>query len=50
MGLLAAMANLANYRLAMAIVPATGRNHFFALYSVLSNVTLTLPTSACACR
>ena len=42
MGLLAAMANLANYRLVMAIVPAMGRNHFFALYSVVSNVTLGL--------
>ena len=42
MGLLAAMANLANYRLVMAIVPAMGRNHFFALFSVLSNVTLGL--------
>ena len=42
MGLLAALANLANYRLVMAIVPAMGRNHFFALFSVLSNVTLGL--------
>ncbi len=42
MGLLAALANMANNRLAMAIVPAMGRNHFFALYSVLNNVTLGL--------
>ena len=42
MGLLAALANLANYRLVMAIVPAMGRNHVFALFSVLSNVTLGL--------
>jgi MFS family permease len=42
MGLLAALANLANYRLVMAIVPAMGRNHFFAIYSVVSNVTLGL--------
>ncbi len=42
MGLLAALVNLAHHRLAMAIVPAMGRNHFFALYSVLSNVSLGL--------
>lgn len=42
MGLLAALANMANNRLAMAIVPPMGRNHFFALYSVISNVTLGL--------
>lgn len=42
MGLLAALANMANIRLAMAIVPAMGRNHFFALYSVVSNVALGL--------
>ncbi len=42
MGLLAALVNLANNRLAMAIVPKMGRNHFFALYSVLANVTLGL--------
>ena len=41
-GLLAALATMANNRLAMAIVPAMGRNHFFALYSVVSNVTLGL--------
>jgi MFS family permease len=42
MGLLAALVNMANNRLAMAIVPAAGRNHFFALYSVLNNVALGL--------
>lgn len=40
MGLLAALANMANNRLAMAVVPAQGRNHFFAIYSVVANVTL----------
>jgi MFS family permease len=42
MGLLAALANMANNRLAMAIVPHMGRNHFFALYSVLNNLALGL--------
>ncbi len=42
MGLLAALVSMANSRLAMAIVPVMGRNHFFALYSVLANVTLGL--------
>jgi MFS family permease len=42
MGLLAALANMSNNRLAMAVVPAMGRNHFFALYSVVSNVVLGL--------
>jgi len=42
MGLLAATVNMSNNRLAMAIVPAMGRNHFFALYSVIGNVTLGL--------
>lgn len=41
-GLLAALASMANSRLAMAIVPTMGRNHFFALYSVISNVALGL--------
>jgi MFS family permease len=40
MGLLAALVNMANNRLAMAIIPKMGRNHFFALYSVIANVTL----------
>lgn len=42
MGLMAALANMANNRLVMAIVPAMGRNHFFAIYSVVTNVTLGL--------
>lgn len=42
MGLLAALANMANNRLVMAIVPPMGRNHFFAIYSVVTNVTLGL--------
>lgn len=42
MGLLVALVNMANTRLAMAIVPAMGRNHFFAIYSVVGNVTLGL--------
>jgi len=42
MGLFAAMVNIACNRLAMAIIPAMGRNHFFALYSVFGNVTLGL--------
>jgi MFS family permease len=42
MGLLGAMVNMANVRLAMAVVPAMGRNHFFAIYSVVNNVTLGL--------
>jgi MFS family permease len=42
MGLLAALANMANNRLAMAVVPVMGRNHFFAIYSVVANVTLGL--------
>lgn len=40
MGLLVALVNMANTRLAMAIVPVMGRNHFFAIYSVIGNVTL----------
>jgi len=42
MGLLAALASMANNRLAMAVVPALGRNHFFAIYSVVANVSLGL--------
>jgi MFS family permease len=42
MGLLAALINLASNRLAMAVIPVMGRNHFFALYSVLGSVTLGL--------
>lgn len=42
MGLLAALCQMSNTRLAMAIIPVMGRNHFFAIYSVLGNVTLGL--------
>jgi MFS family permease len=42
MGLLAALVNMSNNRLAMTVIPAMGRNHFFALYSVIGNVTLGL--------
>jgi MFS family permease len=42
MGLLAALVTMAASRLAMAVIPVMGRNHFFALYSVLGSVTLGL--------
>jgi MFS family permease len=42
MGLLAALVNMANTRLAMVLIPEMGRNHFFAIYSVVLNVTLGL--------
>jgi len=42
MGLFAALVNMANNRLAMAVIPKMGRNHFFALYSVVANVALGL--------
>lgn len=42
MGLLGALVSMANTRLAMAVVPVMGRNHFFAIYSVVTNVTLGL--------
>jgi MFS family permease len=42
MGLLAALVQMSNIRLAMAVIPVMGRNHFFAIYSVLGNVTLGL--------
>jgi len=42
MGLLAALVSMSNTRLAMAVIPVMGRNHFFAIYSVVSNVTLGL--------
>lgn len=42
MGLLAALVQMCNTRLAMAIIPVMGRNHFFAIYSVVLNVTLGL--------
>jgi len=42
MGLLAAVIQMANTRLAMAVIPVMGRNHFFAIYSTIGNVTLGL--------
>jgi hypothetical protein len=39
MGLLASFVNMGVTRLVMAVVPAMGRSHFFAIYSVLLNVT-----------
>ena len=42
MGLFGALVGMANSRLAMAIIPAMGRNHFFVLYSVFASVTLGL--------
>ncbi|HOS75608.1 MAG TPA: MFS transporter [Verrucomicrobiota bacterium] len=42
MGLLVALVQMANTRLAMAIIPVMGRNHFFAIYSTIGNVTLGL--------
>ncbi len=40
MGLAYAALTMANTRLAMAVVPAMGRAHFFALFSVVSNLSL----------
>jgi hypothetical protein len=42
MGLLAALTQMANTRLAMAVIPVMGRHHFFAIYSTVGNVTLGL--------
>jgi len=42
MGLFTALVNMSNTRLVMAIAPVMGRNHFFALFSVLGNVALGL--------
>jgi MFS family permease len=42
MGLLAALVQMSTIRLAMAVIPVMGRNHFFALYSVIGNVALGL--------
>ena len=42
MGLLAALIQMSNTRLAMAIIPVMGRTHFFALFSVISSVALGL--------
>lgn len=41
-GLAGALWNLANVRMVMGIVPAMGRPHFLALYSVASNLTVGL--------
>jgi MFS family permease len=40
MGLFAVLVGMATSRLAMATIPALGRNHFFVLYSVFANVVL----------
>jgi len=42
MGLFAALVGMASSRLAMAIIPAMGRNHFFVIYSVFACVALGL--------
>lgn len=42
MGLCAALVSMANTRLVMAVVPVMGRNHFFAMFSVLMNLALGL--------
>lgn len=42
MGLGYAVYSMANTRLAMAVIPQMGRDHFFALYSVVSSLTLGL--------
>jgi MFS family permease len=42
MGLLGAMVTTSNTRLAMVLIPPMGRNHFFALYSVVGSVALGL--------
>jgi MFS family permease len=42
MGLLLAIVQMSNTRLAMEVIPPMGRNHFFAIYSVANNVTLGL--------
>lgn len=42
MGLAAALVNMANVRLAMAIIPVMGRDHFFALFSVVGSLMMGL--------
>ena len=42
MGLGASVFNMSNIRLAMVVTPEMGRNHFFALYSVVANLSLGL--------
>lgn len=40
MGLLTALVQMSNTRLAMGIIPVMGRTHFFALFSVIGSVAL----------
>ena len=42
MGFVYTLVNVNNTRLAMALTPAMGRSHFFALYSVVANLSLGL--------
>jgi MFS family permease len=42
MGLFAALVTMANLRLAMAVIPEMGRNHFFALFTVVGSLALGL--------
>lgn len=42
MGLTAALVSMANVRLAMAIIPPMGRDHFFALFSVVGSLVMGL--------
>jgi MFS family permease len=42
MGLFGALVTMSNTRLAMAVIPVMGRNHFFAIYSVVGSVALGL--------
>jgi len=42
MGFAFALVNMNNTRLAMVLAPPMGRSHFFALFSVVFNVTLGL--------
>jgi MFS family permease len=39
MGLAGSLVSMANVRLAMITIPVMGRNHFFALFSVVGNLT-----------
>jgi MFS family permease len=42
MGLFASLVQMANTRLAMAVIPASNRNHCYALYSVVGSLALGL--------
>ena len=42
MGLFVSLVNMSNTRLAMVVIPKMGRNHFFAIYSVVGSVSLGL--------